>query len=329
MGAWARFRDSGGGLTALDISDDKEFLLTASEDGAARLWPLGGAEVEIRRPAAAFVGPGEEVPAVSAARLGPGPGPRRVATGNRAGYVFLREWAAGGRRSRADVGRLDGEISALALSPDGRWLAASASRERSIRFWAPADGAPPRAVPFAPRVHHDEQVGSLAAWPDGSLFVGGGDDAAVRFWDLRERTLAGTLLAQARNSYLLAARRGEPTTEADALGHGLLTYALLRGMGAAGLKAIPADLGGLPGPPSADFNRDGLVTTDEIVAFADDALPRLARMFPRVVLRAGAGRTPPGPDPAEVGPELEQKLRLQSAEVSFPLVTLPEAGPPG
>jgi len=672
-------REPGGGLTAIDLSPDGAFLLTASEDGAARLWPLGGGgEVELRRPATAFVSPGEASEAVSAARFGPGIGARRVATGTRAGYVFLWEWAEkGGRRARVDVGKLDGEINALAFSPDGKWLAASASRERVVRFWSLAEGLAPRAVAFTPQVHHAEQVGALAAWPDGSILVSGGDDAAVRFWDLKEKALAGTLLAEARgltsvdwlaytpeglfdgsqpgeamlkwrvgdrmvaleqsedthhhfqlaakltgpaagrprlparaedppelkivdppavrtaggreveltlwfgdrdldlkglrlyqngvpvrggdddfaadrphfartrvqlrkgdnrlyamasrpgssdgksdevtlrydgpeapgrlhtiaiaignyagralkyaqidardmagflhdrglkgvdrpgerivltdddvnpqaiddafrklraavsghpedtvvlflaghtdtddkndqfclllprfpfdgsppltpgdvalrgntggtralvgdpnvlpyvvlynrlahldalqrlvivdacqagailddpavrnirrlvdrgsrkarNSYLLAARRGEPATEADALAHGLLTYALLRGMGASDLKAIPEDLGGFPGPPTADSDRDGVISTDELVAFADDTLPRLTRMFPQVVLRAGAGRTPPGPgDRPEPGPELEQKLRLQSAEASFPLVLLP------
>ena len=123
-----------------------------------------------------------------------------------------------------------------------------------------------------------------------------------------------------RNSYLLAARRGEPANEADALEHGLLTYTLLQGLRAPGLKAIPADLGGFPGKASADLNLDGLVTSDELVAFTDDALPRLAQMFPKVVMRAGNAPLVPNPLGA---PELEQKLRLQSSNASFPLIALP------
>ncbi len=147
------------------------------------------------------------------------------------------------------------------------------------------------------------------------------DDPAVRNF----RRLVERGSRKARNSYLLAARRGEPATEADALEHGLFTYALLQGMGARGLKPIPRDLGGFPGPPTADG--DGLVATDELAAFADATLPRLARMFPQVVLRAAAARVAPGAKSRPARPELEQMLRLPAAEASFPLVVLPPRDP--
>ena len=69
---------------------------------------------------------------------------------------------------------------------------------------------------------------------------------------------------------------------------------------------------------SADRNQDQSVSTDELSWFADMTLPPLAAAFPQVVMRAGAQPA------AAVRPELEQDLRLQAAEVSFPLVRLPE-----
>ncbi len=141
------------------------------------------------------------------------------------------------------------------------------------------------------------------------------EDPAVR----SIQRLAERGARKARNSYLLAARRGEPANEADALEHGLLTYTLLHGLGAEGLKAIPPALGGFPGGPTADLNDDHVVTTDELVAYTDNSLPRLARMFPALVMRAGNG----APKPVEFPAELEQKLKLQASEVSFSLIALP------
>ena len=667
-------RDHDGGLTAVDFSGDEAFLLTASEDGTAKLWPMDDPKLELHREAVAFPNPAGNSPAITSARVCPGD-PGRVVTGTRGGYVFLWEWRQG-KRVRVDLGQLDGEINATAFSPDGRWVAASGALEKSIRFWSiPAVGQP-RAVPFRPSPNHSEQVRALVAWPNGSMIVSGGDDASVRFWDLKGHTLIGTLVAQgradraavdwlactpeglfdgsrageamvkwrvgeeivtleqsrdthhvfqlaaafrkgekpkgpelkdegprliidapptdravdareveltiwsgdaepaalrlyqdgvpvkgeddfrrglgpnfrtttvslrrgenrfyamasrpgtidgrsdeltlryegpeapgrvhtlaigisgytrrplkyahvdarriaeflrargvegldrpgeqivlidrdvtpdnvddafrklrdavkgrpedtvvlfiaghtdtdtesdqfclllpdfpfdmaprppgdvtvrgnpglgafrtragspdvlpyvvlynrlarldalqrlvivdacqagailedpavrniqrlvergsrkARNSYLLAARRGEPANEADALEHGLLTYTLLQGMGAPGLKRIPDDLGGFPGRPSADLNNDGWITSDELVAYTEEALPRLARIFPQIVARAGKAPTPPvpGPDPAGA-PDLEKKLKLQASGSSFPLIAVPK-----
>ena len=151
--------------------------------------------------------PGRRRPSSTPARRRPGDHGRPVLPGRarpgrhrdpRGGYVFLWDWAEGkagpGRRSA----RLDGEVNALAFSADGRWLVASGARDKSIRFWSIPEAGPPQAVAFRPRPHHGEQVGALAAWPDGSMIVSGGDDAAVRFWDLKDHALVGTLVAQAR-----------------------------------------------------------------------------------------------------------------------------------
>src|SRR5262249_17868883 len=55
-----------------------------------------------------------------------------------------------------------------------------------------------------------------------------------------------------RTSYLLAARRGEPANESPLLEHGLLTYVLLRGMKAPGLRPLPPAMVSLQEFASAD-----------------------------------------------------------------------------
>jgi hypothetical protein len=120
---------------------------------------------------------------------------------------------------------------------------------------------------------------------------------------------------RARTSYLLAARRGEPANEAAVLEHGLLTYVLLRGMDAPGLRPLPVPLAPFDEMPNADRNRDGTVTSRELREYADRTLPILASRLPELAQRGGVAAAPPRP----------QALRLQTADsVGFRLITLPK-----
>jgi WD40 repeat protein/uncharacterized caspase-like protein len=132
---------------------------------------------------------------------------------------------------------------------------------------------------------------------------------------------------RARTSYLMAARRGEIALEAGPLAHGLFTYALLRGMRAIELTQEPKEVKALTLPADADFNRDGIVSTDELDAYAKQVLPQLTSLFPRLASVARDAveprHAPAGNDPkAPEKPRLDQALRLQSTEVSFPLIPL-------
>ena len=112
---------------------------------------------------------------------------------------------------------------------------------------------------------------------------------------------------RARASYILAVPRSDPAQVATSLGHGLLPYVLLRGFGAEGGSAAP-DLPAFRTWPTADLDRDGIVTTEEIRAFVEAAFPELASRYPE----AGAS---PGSTPA--------RLVIDSV---FPLVKLKAGG---
>ena len=68
---------------------------------------------------------------------------------------------------------------------------------------------------------------------------------------------------QAGASHLLVVRRGEPALELAPLGHGLLTYTLLRGMGEIPIEDEPQVLAALDLPRDADFDRDGILSLGE------------------------------------------------------------------
>jgi WD40 repeat protein/uncharacterized caspase-like protein len=136
---------------------------------------------------------------------------------------------------------------------------------------------------------------------------------------------------RARTSYLMAARRGEPALEAAKLSHGLFTYALLRGMQAVVTADEPKEVKSLPLPGNADFNRDGIVSTDELDAYTRQVLPLLSSVFARGVTRSPRGvESREGPSqPASNGgapapAQQPAELRVQGAEASFPLVPLGE-----
>ncbi len=150
------------------------------------------------------------------------------------------------------------------------------------------------------------------------------DDPRVReIRRLMERTSR-----RGRTSYLLAARRGEAALEANLLQHGLFTYALLRGLQANDRSGeAEKRVGALGLPPNADFDRDREVSTDELDAYARLALPKLASLFREPVIRGGVviDRPDARADRGTAsGPAPDQKLRLQTAETSFPLVPLDE-----
>lgn len=145
------------------------------------------------------------------------------------------------------------------------------------------------------------------------------DDPGVRL--LQE--LVDTEAHRAKTAYLLAARRGEPAGEVAALAHGLMTYALLKGMGESRLETVPG-LTLFDELPTADKNRDGIVTTDELRWYTALALPRLASTFPQLVKRAGAGPQGPSFRPAA---NLAQDPRIQASPTSFPLVEIDHPAP--
>jgi WD40 repeat protein/uncharacterized caspase-like protein len=124
---------------------------------------------------------------------------------------------------------------------------------------------------------------------------------------------------RARTSYLMAARGDQPAFESDLLRHGLLTYAILRGMNAIPQAADPKEVADLHLAANADFNRDGLLSTSELDAYVKQVLPRLTTILPGM---GGGPRARGVGASAAPGDDSRRGPRLQGAEVSFILVPL-------
>jgi WD40 repeat protein len=68
------------------------------------------------------------------------------------------------------------QVTALAFTADGRWLA-SASRDRSIKIWDVAAGRVTATL-----LGHTKEITSLAFNPDGRILASSGHDGTVRLW---------------------------------------------------------------------------------------------------------------------------------------------------
>jgi hypothetical protein len=122
---------------------------------------------------------------------------------------------------------------------------------------------------------------------------------------------------RSRTAYLLATGPGEMAGEAPEIGHGLMTYVLLTGLGDDALKPPPG--GPLAnGAVTADVDGNQIITTDELRRFVQTHLPSFSKRFPMVVQRSGIEggglglRLPPSPP-----------SKVQGEEASFDLVAVP------
>ncbi|MCP4363862.1 MAG: hypothetical protein GY800_00965 [Planctomycetes bacterium] len=70
-----------------------------------------------------------------------------------------------------------------ALSPDGRLLASSVSRDKTVRLWTVANGRE-----IACLMGHEDNVVSVRFSPDGVLLASGSEDETVRIWDVASST---------------------------------------------------------------------------------------------------------------------------------------------
>lgn len=155
------------GVSSVALSPDGRTLAGGTYDGIVRLW-----EVDTGRENAALAISGvRTVSALEFSRDG-----RLLAGGMREDYS-VRAWnLASGKEVFHAVH--DHYVTCVALSPDGRFVAAGGSNPgQSLRVWEVDTG---RAIARIPHVY---TVASAAFSPDGRYVLTGSEDLTVRVWD--------------------------------------------------------------------------------------------------------------------------------------------------
>jgi WD40 repeat protein len=100
------------------------------------------------------------------------------------GRITVYELAGGGERWRAEVrgvGNSSGSNETVAVSPDGRWLAAQ-NRSNGVRVWDAHTGQPAQEL-----TGHRGGITSLAFAPDGRTLATGSWDTTVLIWAVPDR----------------------------------------------------------------------------------------------------------------------------------------------
>ena len=119
------------------------------------------------------------------------PGGTLLASATNQGTIALWDPASGAAIDPAWPAH-DGEISALAFTPDGRTLVSAGHNDGTIRFW---DVSGQQAI--IPRVTPTNQQGEVqdaALSPDGSILATAGEDGTIRLWDTKRQLPIGAPL---------------------------------------------------------------------------------------------------------------------------------------
>ena len=199
------FTGRAGGVSQIAIAPDGRSAYAAGEDGTVIAWDLAG-DRSLDRPftaparsATVFPGSGNGAMTVAGFAVAPTPNGRGFAVPDDAGYVDVFDSRTLNRTARLPVspGR---QVAAVALSPDGRTVAAT-TQDGHLRFGDlrnPQHLGPSQAVT-------DWPVWSLAFSGDGRWLATTGDitssDPPLQLWNVRRRRLAYTALLTPRTAW--------------------------------------------------------------------------------------------------------------------------------
>jgi WD40 repeat protein len=169
VGTVARHRED---IWCLKFSPDGKRLVSASNDGTVKFWPWDPARA------------GEpQTPVLTLAVRNYGwrdcvaftPDGQRLVT---IGGHNVSIWDTSTGEQLGMLSGHTGDVVAVAVSPDGRWIA-SAGEDTTIALWDPVTGERQHTLRG-----HTGMVMSLAFSPDSQRLVSGGRDKMVKVWDM-------------------------------------------------------------------------------------------------------------------------------------------------
>ena len=201
-------------VKSVAFSADGRSLVSGSVDGVVRVWRLTDAK-ESQRSIRAHEG------MVTAAIFTPSGD--QIASRGGDGSVKIWDGGTGALLRRFEVGKPSGGACSLAISPDGRLLAAG-TVNREIRLWSLADGTELKSL-----AGHGGAVEAVAFSPDGRMVASGSADKTIKLWDVASGRELGTLaghtswigcLAFSADGQTLASSGGDKTIRLWDVAHG-------------------------------------------------------------------------------------------------------------
>ena len=173
---------------AVAIAPDGSALVSANRDGRLRLWRVSPGAKEIR------LQPPGDFPGGTALAVSPVGG--RIAVGDASGHIAV--WDLAQARATQGMDLLQGPVSGLAFSGDGRYLAASGREDKAFLF----------ELAHGDRVvleGHADLVSCVAFAPGGAEVATGSADGTVRLWSVPEGTQRRVLSATGMGAVLTVA----------------------------------------------------------------------------------------------------------------------------
>lgn len=165
-----------GPVTSLAFSSDGARLLTVSDDETFTIWRVGDGTPLMRLQLRYPRGPGNRPVLGSRTTVTSDLTLAAQALGN--GHVRVLDLTNGRELWNARVA--EEHVTALALSPDGTWLAtAGGFVESTVRLWNATNGHPVGRLEG-----HRTYVRALLFWPDGRTLASGSGDQTIHLWDL-------------------------------------------------------------------------------------------------------------------------------------------------
>jgi WD40 repeat protein len=160
-------------VNAVAIAPNNQYILRGNHNGTVHLWDLQKKELLFT-----FIGSREEVQAIAVTndnnKVLAGGFDRRISTW----HIEKRSISIAFFSLNSSYSH-DGVIYALAVSPDGKWLA-SGSSDNTIKIWGRITGKWERTLNG-----HSSAILALIFSPDGQILISASEDKTICLWNIK------------------------------------------------------------------------------------------------------------------------------------------------